>query len=582
MLTPAQLQEKALIEAILKSRKATVPRWMAQSHSRRRATKPVSPLVWAEKYRRIDGKRFTLEGREPLRAIYEDEHRHIAIIKPSQVGLSEFAVTRALHALDCGAAYWKTGKDGLNVGYLLPTGGALSDFSKERFSGVIRESRHLTTMFSGGFDDVKFKQVGASYLYLRATYIANGGANNASQLLSFPADMLILDEYDRMVLPAVELARRRLNASVLNAEINISTPTIPHAGIHAAYLESDQQQWYTQCPACKLWGVLDFFRDVYLMHPRYGETWHPWREWQYWTPDTIEHAQATLWCVGCHQPLPRHLVGQWIPKHPERTTMRGYEVNALSFPHINLVRLAKRAVDVDPTRLTEFYRSDLGMPYVPKNGGLTIADVQRLRERPPIGGRYRNITMGVDIGARFHVAISGELTVDKQPVREIIAMLAVGGWDDIAALISKYRPQVVIVDANPEVNTAPKFAANYPRVVYRAYYNDKSSGDAVKAKPDDQEVEIFRTGMMDQVFADVVSGNLVMPVEALDDPEVVAHLCAPQRAVVTNRHGEPIPAWVHTKPDHYFHALVYERAARELLKAAIPRGVIAMGRAKGW
>jgi hypothetical protein len=65
------------------------------------------------------------------------------------------------------------------------------------------------------FNAATFKQVGSSYLYLR-------GGWNARALKTFPADVIILDEYDEMDPKAPALARRRMNASLVRRELDIS------------------------------------------------------------------------------------------------------------------------------------------------------------------------------------------------------------------------------------------------------------------------------------------------------------------------------------------------------------------------
>jgi phage terminase large subunit GpA-like protein len=171
--------------------------------------------------------------------------------------VSEWAINYAIFALDRGAEVWANGqKTGLNVGYIFPTQAALSAFSKERISGLKRESAYLEALLgdSDDYDTVDFKQIRDSYLYLR------GGWSEAG-LLSFAADVAIFDEYDRMEPSAIALARRRLNASTVRREVFISTPTLPGTGVHGLYLQSDRQV-YEQWHSCGGWVSYDFWRDV--------------------------------------------------------------------------------------------------------------------------------------------------------------------------------------------------------------------------------------------------------------------------------------------------------------------------------
>jgi phage terminase large subunit GpA-like protein len=164
-------------------------------------------------------------------------------------------INKALHALDVGDRYYKTGKRGLNVGYCFPTAEELRKFSKERFGGLESETEYLTSLFTG-FDETKFKQVRSSYLYFVGVW-------STKAVRSFAADILILDEYDEMDKAARALAQKRLAGSVLGIEIDLSTPTLPNKGINALYLRSDQHVWETLCIDCGEFNQLDFFRDVH-------------------------------------------------------------------------------------------------------------------------------------------------------------------------------------------------------------------------------------------------------------------------------------------------------------------------------
>jgi hypothetical protein len=260
---------------------------------------PTGTYEWARMYRRIDNRPFSLANFRPLEAIYADEHPNKVIGKPAQRGASEYAINYTGFALDRGAAVWTGGlKSGLNVAYIFPKKEALGDFSKERLTGLISESDYLASMF--GDDDynaITFKQVRDSFLYLR------GGWSSAA-LKSFPADVLILDEFDEMASGAIALARRRLNASLVRRELALSTPSIPMKGIHALYLESDRHV-YEQLHRCGEWVRYDFLRDV-------RADGQPYDVWQQWPAEQIRRVVVTLECPRCggaHQRGPLDLRG---------------------------------------------------------------------------------------------------------------------------------------------------------------------------------------------------------------------------------------------------------------------------------
>lgn len=556
-------------------------------------TPNLTPLAWGKEFRRIEGQPLSLDydpaatppvGYEPLKEIYDDDHSFIVIMKPAQVGVSELAITRALHALDCGARYWGTSNDGLNVGYLFPTQEALYDFSKERISALEDESEKLATFFDD-YDDVRFKKAGHSYFYLR-------GAWSVKALKSFKADVLILDERDEMLSRAVALAVKRLRHSQVKRQMRLSTPTLPDFGIHADYLKSDQREWEVRCSGCDAWNTLDFFRDVKAAGADYDD-------WQHWGEERIHRAEVHVACPGCRQPLAdadRFGPGRWVARRPEVTRVRGYHVPWFAFPSVSLRDLCIAAISTDPEQTIEFYRSDLGLPYEPKGSRVTEEMLRKLSAELEGGrlpaGPWRNVTMGVDVGARFHYRISGEGPGRR---RYVLAAGSVKTWDDLDRLMADYKVRHAVVDAAPELHGAEAWSSKHKGRVLRAYYQDLK-GDLFRLPSDEERkmhglkttkprqlrkdvVQINRTMAMDTVYNLVATGKELWPAAVHNDPEVLTHMTAPVRVVKTDEDGQPFATWVHTKPDHIFHAAVYDLVAQKTLPKVTP-GVLVQGSAK--
>lgn len=530
---------------------------------------PSALLEWAERYRRIDGQPFSLDRFLPLRQIYSDDHPHIVVIKPSQRGLSEWAINYALFALDRGAEVWAAGqKTGLNVGYIFPTQNALSAFSKERISGVKRESPYLTSLLgdSDDYDTVDFKQIRDSYLYLR-------GGWSETNLLSFAADVLAIDEYDRMDSTAIALGRRRLNASVVRREIDLSTPTLPGRGIHALYLQSDRHV-YEQWHRCGMWVTYDFFRDVRVDGVPYSLPVNG--GWRTFTPEMIRSSNVALACPSCQAPITdeeRMALGRWRAEAPEVKSLRGYHVPWWPFPATDLVGYTATAVSHDPSEVTELFRSDLGQPYESSGSRVTEAMLAQLSHDLPGGDlpdvRWSDVTMGVDPGLRFHYRVSAN---DPDRQRCVLAMGSVGSWSELDGLMERYRVRQCVVDAMPELHAAQEFAARFPGRVLRAFYPTANALKGIVSRIDEANgvIQINRTMAMDRVFDTIARCKEKWPATLTHDREVVAHMKAPVRVVTTNDGGQEVASWVHTSPDHLFHACVYDLMAVEALEPEAP------------
>ena len=555
----------------------------------------LSLIAWCERYRVIRGTPFSLERFKPLRAIYEDDHPWQAIMKPAQVGVSEFAISLVIWAMLMAYRVWAPGQPGLTVGYLFPTKAALSDFSKQRFSGLKRESSYLAALFSDSeFDDVGFKQIKESYLYLR-------GAESEDGRQSFPADLLVFDEYDRISKEAVEQVRKRMRQSMVKREVCISTPTQPEAGVHELYLASDQQVWEVACNQCSEFIELDYWRDV-------RANGRPYQEWKKLTREGVASADWSVYCPNCKRPLDRFADGRWIARRPDVKTIRGRQIPALCFPAITLEELGRDAISKDPTVLTQFYNLALGLPYTA--GGTRITPDMLLKlfaELPngelPDAKRWLAVTMGVDVNGLYNYWIEA---TGEDGLRCVLDAGMVESWDQIDALMRQYKVVSCVVDRAPELHSAKEFAKRWKGRVKRAYYPERLDSDLFRigsaaqqpknnsqkraekqvgklaAEDDDPDVvRVNRTMACDAVYARVAECKIAMPESLVRDEEIRKQLCAPGRVLIKNKNGDYIASWEHTTPDDYFHAQLYCMIALAVMPRKTP-GTFVQRKTKGW
>ncbi len=550
--------------SILTKGKRRINRNRKNKNLRPHQSKPILSLFeWASAYRRIGGNKFSLSRFKPLQKIYEDEHPFKVIMKPSQVGASEYALNWVMHGLDVGAEYYKSGKNALNFGYFFPTDDDISDFSKSRVTPFQEESRYLSNLITG-YNDVTFKQVGRSNLYLRGTKSETG-------LHSIPLDGIVLDEFDQIPARSIELAEKRLRASTLRLNLRLSTPTFPAFGIDEAYSLTDQQEYQALC-SCKRWVKLDFFRDVFADDVGY-ETW------RYFAPIRLNQCAFITRCPHCKSEIDRLGEGRWIAK--AKSHLRGYHIPALCFPGIDLKLLALNAIKTAPESIQEFHRSDLGVPFESEGSRVTEEMVKRLSHNLA-GGQiplvdFESVTMGVDVGARFHYRISGEWNRR----RYILRMSTVHSLDEVERLMSRYKVKRVVIDARPEERLIKEWQKKHFRVVYRAYYpngmaNELYKPDAIKLVSDfilnngvlsGGMININRTLAMDYVLDLIANVREDWPFLLHENTEIKEQLKAPARVTIKDKNGIPVIRWIHTKPDDYYHACVYDFLAYTTLNA---------------
>lgn len=535
---------------------------------------PKNPYEWSYKYRRPRGAPFSLDRYRPLIEIYKDQHRNIAVIKPAQRGLSEWALNYACFSLDVGAQVWQTGYTGLNVAYIFPFQRLLNEFSKERIGGLENESEYLAGLFgSGRYADVTFKQIRDSYFYLR------GGASPEG-LRSFRADVLFLDEYDDMTESSIALAEKRQNASEIRRRVSLSTPTYPQVGIDELYRRSDKQRYWQQCPNCREWNVYDFFRDVRVDGDR-------WEKWQHYGAERIFRADVALHCPSCEYDMDteqRCVLGEWKADDPDVKTLRGYQIPPMAYQNTDLTELAMKAVDPNPTMQTEFFRSDLGRAYHASGSNITEEMLVALAAeyaRVPEGRRY-NVTMGVDVGKLLHVQIAASIPGITK--RVVVFMGTVSSFDELEGLHTTYRPTITVIDGQPETIAARDFAKKHVSSVYLASYPSSNAlinrlyvataqpkaTATVGQEFEPLRVQINRTMGLDQTFAVVSTRAEHWPGEIVADSMVRQHMTASSRVIVRDDEGQDRATWVHSREDHYMHSTTYRVVADEML-AEVPR-----------
>lgn len=540
---------------------------------------PKNPRQYADRYRQIDNQPFTLEKHGPLVALYEDQSQNIAVMKPSQRGVSEWAITYALWILDVGAQALGLPKAGLNVGYIFPTKDALGDFSKERVAGMKSESDHLRMILgTSPFDGIGFRQIGQSFWYLR-------GGNSEAGLLSFPADMIVRDEYDKIPPVSRELVVKRMNASEFKRLIDISTPTLPGIGIHERYLQSDQHVYLQECPNCHEWNQYDFFRDVTIDGVRYDA-------WRYWEAQQVRRGDVALTCPKCTYELTkadRCATGRYEAKFPDVKGLRGYHVPALAFPFVNMMDLAVTAVNPDPTVVEQFMRQDIGVPYHSQGSGISeemlvplSLDLQN-GQLPP--GPYMRRCMGIDVGARIHVRINGEKAGESKPY--VLFMGSVTTWAEVDDLMDRFKIQMAVADSMPDIHAGADWVARHKgRAVLADYPTQMSALKGMLCVPDSKKaiqdgfVRVNRTMALDRVFTAISAQKEHWPERYVRDPEIIAHFTAMARTTAIDGRGQVVADWVRLKPDHFFHASAYAVVARELTPRIVRTGRVAQATAK--
>jgi hypothetical protein len=501
----------------------------------------------------IDGRPFDFRGHEYLYGPYTDRAASIVIRKAAQTGATEYAITRALHfAIQLG---------GRTI-YYFPTDHAVGEFSRDRFAPAIRESSYFRALVRDT-DTAGLKQIGKGSIYFR-------GTRSRTQMKSVPADFLVFDEVDEMAPASVELARKRLGHSGQGWEVFISTPTLPGYGIDRVFAASDQRHWHLKCAAC---GRSFCLEDLFLEH--HGSPQDPRREIVFVKG---EAGRETLVCVKCGKALDP-AQGRWGAKYPDRSG-HGYHLSKF-FSTVVSQADRERGCQTRASALLrewqttefphEFFNSELGLPYLAAEGGLSEQDLRSISGDWAMLARGRGCVMGVDQGSGLHVVIK-----EPHPGKDLVFTIRVhheprtdAEFTHLDHFMETYDVRACVIDGLPNSHAASAFAHRFPGRVWLAYYNAQKgkvawSYDATHTPI----VNINRTDALDAWRDAHQTGKRRIPRIEDEVTNFVQQMTDILRSIEEDPvSGQKRAVWIHRGPDHYAHADSYAEIALGRLHA---------------
>lgn len=520
-------------------------------------------LRWAER-RRMMGEPFagpyTSKYHPWVREPHDSQAPFNYSMKGAQLGMTEVVINRAFYTLDMLKR---------DVLYVLPTSKNARDFSKSRFNTALRLSPYLKSLFTDT-DSIELKQARASTLYIR-------GSKGDSNLKSIPASELILDELDEMEQSQVWLALERLSGQKVKRVWGISTPTIPNYGIHKLYQETTQEHFCFPCPSCSRWTHLVWPDCIEIV----GEG----------VADPRVH-ESYLKCKECKAKLPQEAKpewlasAKWVPQalnaNPDN---RGFHISQLYSFTISpgeLVIAHFRGFG-DELANKEFHNSKLGLPFI--GDGAKVDDVMldqcvrkhtKSGKRPTVGGE-RFITMGVDQGKWCYVVVkewdiprmAGDLIAASTPKVLWEQKFLDTDWQLLDELMREWQVLGCVIDADPEINEARRFARRYPGYVWLCRYRRGQTAKEISIADDEGclMATVDRSNWLSSSLGRFKSNppRILLPADISNEyREHVKNLVS---TYVRDDEGNPRLDFVATGPDHFAHANNYADIALPLAAA---------------
>ena len=508
--------------------RAILPRFLrslALELTSRKTRSTTEPLAqWAARRIILEGRRFSFEGHEYLKGLYDETAQHVVLMKAAQVGGTVWGILRSIHAC----------LNGLNVVYYFPTKNDVMDFSKSRVSPLLDDNPFLSQLMNDT-DAVGLKRIGDAFLYLR-------GMKSSVGLKSVPADMVVFDELDEVTPQAKTMAKERLAHSPYKRIIELSNPSLPDFGIDEVFQKSDQRHWNIKCSRCNHWTALDkefptkLNEQVRIILPSGDGTYF----------------RA---CVNCSAPLDL-AAGEWVADFPGRP-IHGYRISQLISSRVDAAEILN---DYQITRFPDqFYRLKIGIPWVDLERRLDLSSVVSLcTDLPMLDKSDESCVMGVDTGKALHVVILRQDDTDDDYERYRLVHLGVyREFEQLSDLMQRFNVERCVIDALPETHATREFAKRHGGSVFMSYFPESQHG-AAKWDLREHEVRVNRTDALDASRAAVRNKKLILPRRDPKIEQFARHMIADAKKLEEDKEtGAQKYRYIKTGTNHFSFAFTY-------------------------
>lgn len=479
-----------------------------------------TPLAWLlinnavnenQKLMEFSNHRFLID-------IYNDESDDIVCRKSAQVGFSVLAILKCL---------WLLKYRQLNIIYVLPTQNLMKDFVVPKVNPLIYSNEFIKREIDS--DRENLKSIGKRFLYF-------GGAASEREAIAKTADILVLDEYDRMVdFNVVNMFDSRLQASEAPRRWRFSNPSQVGFGVDELYNTSDQRMWFMTCSHCNYKSFIDFNREAYDVGEKTRFSHY------------VNQDDRTYNCGGCNKILSDEdrRGGEWIAKYPGRKR-HGYWINQMMAPWVTAERIMEQ---YEESSIDFFYNFVLGKAYTPTD--LIVDRLAILRATAPSNIPRTNVVIGVDqdAGGQYFVAMTPDGVFDHGYV---------DSWERIEHMKLMWNA-VVVCDPKP-YGVVPKQMAHKYKDWYLCEFKEMKSVNTIEFKG--QVVYADRTRVIDIVANEIINGHLLFRQRPSElEATMIKHWANLYRTTEEKEDGRIKSTWIkkEDRQSDYPFALTYAR-----------------------
>ena len=527
---------------------------------------------WLVSNTTLKGRPYSFEGHTFQKALLDERHPDVCVIKPSQVGLSETVARLTLGFLSV--------QSGTTAIYTLPTVNEALKFVKARVDPVIEGSKYIKSIMSSGNDSSSFKRIGGSNFYAVGTW--------GRDLISIDADLVCCDEVDSsnpVVLKSVE--SRLIHSQFKNEELGIrgfrrylSTPSVTGVGVSMMFQRSDQRRRLVRCKHCTHWFHPNFLEHFVVQG--YDLSFSGLTAEDVMDLDDRGLLSTTkLLCPSCHNEITLSNLGdeyrEWVAEFPDVKAFRGYMVSPLDIPDYHTPESILRSRIRYGNEESQFYNYALGLPYDSSSNSIIAEAVRNNTTLAPVfpGTRISGAVLGLDVGKTSWITVAIPVRINGISELHILWAEQVRVEDDnlfttVVERIKQFGVVRAVVDSAPYFDTIMRIQAAFPdgMVLPCSYTLTDRKLPSYIVNENTWTVSANRTKCFDVLAKRINTGR----VKFATFPEIKTfsnHLQNIKR-IERREDGELVSeSWVKVGNvgDHYAHSALYASLAAQMIEA---------------
>ena len=488
-------------------------------------------------------KPFSFTGYEFQRAIIDDMHPNLCVIKCSQIGLTEVQLRKFAAFLARNTA--------VSAIFSLPDDIMFKRVSQTRFAPMVNSEKVFNLGGDKPVRSMSLYQINQSFGYLTGM--------KESDATSINSDALFQDEVDLSDQEMLALYQSRLQGSDYRITQGFSTPTFEGFGIDASFKASDQHEYLCRCERCNHHN-LPAFTPEFIHIPGLSGDLNDLSEIDAEIAQSLDLDAAYVRCERCGSKLnlADPTLRSWVPRHPGRRG-RGYRVSPFSTPRLGVDYIVDMLLKYkSKDALRRWYNTVLGEPFNDSNARLSETDIQAcMKGEGKITVDGPPVVVGIDVGITCHIIIM-HLGQDVPVAFEWRQVLADNLLNEVTTILETYNVVGGCMDRNPYTPLANDVRELSNGLIIPVEYAGAPNAAAVQLVKDELDnlshIRANRTSMIDIVAGAVRKRKVTFVGYGRFEHLITQHM----RDMVRIEKEDESATWQKlTGNDHFFHSLAY-------------------------